>query len=108
MDDTAFDSAADTAALVRSGGASPREVVELALRRIEALDGRLNAFVAVDGERALAAAEAIRPGPELPFAGVPIAIKANVPVEGLPLTFGSRFLAGYAPGHSAYLVRRLR
>ena len=108
MEEIAFDSAADTAALVRSGGASPREVVEAALRRVEALDGMLNAFVALDGERALAAADALRPGPEQPFAGVPVAIKANVPVDGLPQTFGSRFLAEHRPGHSAYLVRRLR
>ena len=42
------------------------------------------------------------------FAGVPIAIKSNVPVAGLAMEFGSRLLAGHRPGHSAYLVRRLR
>ena len=45
VDDLAFVSAAETAALVRTGGASAREVVEAALRRIEALDGRVNAFI---------------------------------------------------------------
>jgi amidase len=39
---------------------------------------------------------------------VPIAIKANVPVEGLCMNFGSRFLAGHKPDHTAYVVRRLR
>ena len=38
MDDLAFASAEEIAALVRAGGASPREVVEAALRRIEALE----------------------------------------------------------------------
>ncbi len=108
MDDLAFASAEELAALVRSGGASPREVVEAALRRIEALEPALNAFIAVDGERALAAADAVKPGTAQPFAGVPIAIKGNVPVEGMPLTYGSRFLADHRPDHSAYLVRRLR
>ena len=36
-----------------------------------------------------------RPGDERPFAGVPIAIKDHTPVEGLPMTFGSMFLADY-------------
>jgi amidase len=39
---------------------------------------------------------------------VPIAIKANVPVEGLCMNMGSGFLAGHRPDHTAYLVRRLR
>src|SRR3954470_2307913 len=108
MDDTAFLPAVDLAALVRAGTASAREVVEAALRRIEALDGPLNAFVEVDGERALAAADGMAPRDDRPFAGVPIAIKANVPVEGLCMNMGSRFLSGHRPDHTAYLVRRLR
>ena len=64
------------------GDASAREVVEAALRRIEALEPALNAFIEVDGERALAAADAVGPATRQPFAGVPIAIKGNVPVEG--------------------------
>jgi amidase len=98
----------ELAALVRGGEISAREVVGAALRRIEDLDDRINAFIEVDGERALAAADAIQPGDERPFAGVPIAIKANVPVAGLCMNFASKFLAGHRPGHSAYLVRRLR
>jgi amidase len=98
----------EVAALVRGGELSAREVVASALSRIEDLDDRINAFVEVDAERALEAADAIEPGDERPFAGVPIAIKANVPVAGLCMNFGSKFLAGHRPDHSAYLVRRLR
>jgi amidase len=98
----------ELAALVRGGEISAREVVGAALRRIEDLDDRINAFVEVDAERALEAADAIQPGDERPFAGVPIAIKSNVPVAGLCMNFASKFLAGHRPGHSAYLVRRLR
>jgi amidase len=99
---------ADLAALVRGGELTARETVEASLERIDALDDRINAFVDVDADRALAAADAIQPGDERPFAGVPIAIKANVPVEGLCINFGSKFLAGHRPDHTAYLVRRLR
>src|SRR5689334_27692 len=98
----------ELAALVRGGEISAREVVSAALRRIEDLDPRINAFVEVDADRALAAADEIQPGDERLFAGVPIAIKANVPVAGLCMNFASKFLAGHRPGHSAYLVRRLR
>jgi amidase len=108
VDDVAFATAEELSALIRSGGASPREVVEAALRRIEALDPQINAFIEVDGERALAAADMVTPGHAQPFAGVPIAIKGNVSVEGMKLNYGSRFMDGHRPDHSAYLVRRLR
>jgi len=106
VDETAFASAEEIAALVRTGGASAREVVEASVRRIEALDPALNAFIEVDGERALE--EADRVDPQAPFAGVPIAIKGNVGAEGWTLNSGSKFLAGNRADHSAYLVRRLR
>ena len=98
----------EVAALVKGGELSAREVVSSSLARIDDLDDQINAFVEVDAERALEAADAIEPGDERPFAGVPIAIKANVPVAGLCMNFGSKFLAGHRPSHSAYLVRRLR
>src|SRR4051812_9459340 len=101
-------SVAELAALVRGGEVSARETVRAALERIDALDGRINAFVDVDADRALAAADAIEPGDERPCAGVPIAIKANTPVEGLCMNLGSKFVAGHRPDHTAYLVRRLR
>jgi amidase len=103
-----FTPVADLAARVRGGELAARELVQASLDRIEALDEGLNAFVEVDAERALAAADAIQPGDERPFAGVPIAIKANVPVAGLCMNLGSRFLQGHRPGYNAYLVRRLR
>jgi len=98
----------ELAALVRGGELAAREVVSAALARIDDLDDQINAFVEVDAERALEAADAIEPGDERPFAGVPIAIKSNVPVSGLCMNFGSKFMAGHRPDHSAYLVRRLR
>jgi amidase len=95
------------AALVRHGDLSPRELVRASLERIEAVNGRVNAFVDVDAERALADADAVRPGAQ-PFAGVPIAIKANVPVRDRPLHFGSRFLGDNRARVDAYFVQRLR
>ena len=48
--------------MVRAGEISARELVETSLQRIEELNPALNAFVEVDAERALAAADADRPG----------------------------------------------
>src|SRR3954447_10419573 len=73
----------ELAALVRGGEISAREVVGAALRRIEELDTRINTFIEAEAARALETAGRIEPGDERPFAGVPIAIKANVPVAGL-------------------------
>jgi amidase len=108
MESLAFMSATESAARIRSGSVTVREMVEACLDRIEAIDPHIGAFVEVDGERAVAQADAIEPGDERAFAGVPIAIKANTPVAGLCMNYASRFLAGHRPTHNAYLVRRLR
>ena len=76
--------------------------------RIDELEPTLNAFTHVAHESALAAADAIGPGDPRPFAGVPIAIKDNRPVTGMPLTMGSDLFGDFVAGHDAYLVRRLR
>jgi amidase len=98
----------EQADLVRKGEVTSRELVEASLDRIEALNPTLNAFVALDGDRALAAADAIGPGDERPFAGVPIGIKDLTPVEGLPLTFGSDLFGDFRPSNDSYVVRRFK
>jgi len=108
MDALSFLPATELAASIRDGSVSARDAVEAALRRVEAIDPQLGAFVELDSERALALAETIAPGDPRPFAGVPTAIKSNVAAAGLCMNLGSRFLAGHRPTHNAYLVRRLR
>src|SRR5579863_1940069 len=85
----------ELATLVRSGELSARELVGHALDRIEQLDAQLGAFMEVDRDGALATADAIGPGDERPFAGVPIAIKNNRAVEGLKLTHGCKLLRDF-------------
>ena len=108
MDDLHYRSVVETAALVRGGDATARELVSAALERIARLDPDFNAFVEADAERALADADAVSPGPDRPYAGVPIAIKANVPVAGRALTMGSALLGDHRADHDAFLVSRLR
>lgn len=96
-------------ALVRSGELGARELVAAALERIEALEGRVNAFTLVDAEGALAAADGIGPGDGRPFAGVPIAIKdVATPVAGMPLSECSGLFGDRVSDHDAHAVRRLR
>lgn len=90
---------ADLAAQVRAGQVSARELAEAALERIEALNGDVNAFVAVDAELALDAAGAvddqIATGEEVgPLAGIPIGVKDLEHAAGFRTTFGS-------PAHEA-------
>src|SRR4051794_26038951 len=89
--------ALELARLVRDEEVSPRELTEGALRRIEARNGELGAFVHVDGERALADADAVDVHTGGPFAGVPTAIKDNRAVAGWPMRFGARLTEGLVP-----------
>jgi amidase len=102
--DLLFSGPAALAELVRTREVQPRELVELCLRRIEALNPRLNAFRVTMADEALAAAD---PGLTGPLAGVPIAIKDDLPVAGQSTTRGSR---SYGPpaAADAEAVRRLR
>lgn len=106
--DLMFRPATELASMVRSGEISSRELVETSLARIEELNPRLNAFVEIDGERALATAEQIKPGDERPFAGVPIAIKNNRPVSGLKFTIGCSLMADRVADYDHNVVRRFK
>jgi amidase len=103
-----FRSAAELAALVRSGELSATELVTESLRRIDDLQPTVNAFTFVAHDAALDAAAGVGAGDPRPFAGVPIAIKDNRPIAGMPLTMGSDLFGDFVPRHDAYLVRRLR
>jgi amidase len=106
--DLMFRPAMELASMVRSGEISSRELVETSLARIEELNPKLNAFVEIDGERALATADEIKPGDERPFAGVPIAIKNNRPVSGLKITIGCSLMGDYVADYDHNVVRRFK
>jgi Asp-tRNA(Asn)/Glu-tRNA(Gln) amidotransferase A subunit family amidase len=85
----------DLAALVGRRELSARELVEHSLARIEAVNPAVNAFVAVDAERALTDAAALderlahgaEPGP---LCGIPLGVKDTEDTVGYRTTFGSR------------------
>ncbi len=98
---------------IGGGEVSPVELTRCALARIERLNPVLNAYAFVMKEQALAAAE--RAGEEIaagryrgPLHGIPVSIKDNIAVKGVPATAGSRTLADWIPGHDATVVSRLK
>ncbi|MEH1014573.1 Asp-tRNA(Asn)/Glu-tRNA(Gln) amidotransferase subunit GatA [Micromonospora sp. CPCC 206060] len=101
------------AALVASGETSAVEVTRAHLDRIAAVDDRVNAFLHVDTEGALAAAGEVdarrAAGEELgPLAGVPVAVKDVLTTKGVPTTVGSKILEGWRPPYDSTIVERLR
>jgi amidase len=106
--DLMFRPASELAEMVRAGEVSARELVEISLARIAELNPRLNAFVEVDAERALAAADEVQPDDERPFAGVPIAIKNNRAVKGWRLTYGCSLMKDFVANYDHNVVRRLK
>jgi amidase len=102
-------SAARQAELVRSGELSARELVEASLEAIDRLDPAVNAFAALCPERALAEADAVRPGDERALCGVPLACKDLLGAsDGLPIAHGSAAFGDWVADHDTAHVRRLR
>ncbi len=98
-------SARAAVAALRAGEVEPRELVEAALRRIEAVDGPLKALPTLCAERALARAAAAHR--QLALAGLPIAVKDLTDVAGVRTTYGSPIYADNVPERSDILVDRL-
>jgi len=101
----------DLAAAVRSRTVRAADVVEASLARVHLASDRLGAFLHVAGAEARRAAEEVdrraAAGDALPLAGVPLAVKDNINVAGLPSTAGSRLLEGFVAPDDATCVARL-
>jgi aspartyl-tRNA(Asn)/glutamyl-tRNA(Gln) amidotransferase subunit A len=106
-------SAAALAAAIAAGEVSAREVTDAHLARIEAVDGRVHAFLHVAAGAARQAASAVdrrrAAGEPLgPLAGVPLGLKDVFATADMPTTCGSAILAGWQPPYDATVTRRLR
>jgi amidase len=106
--DLLFRPVTELAAGVRSGEISARELVQASLDRIAEVNPKLNAFVDVFADEALAEADGIGTDDPRPFAGVPIAIKNNRAIAGKRLTLGSDFTGDFTAPFDHNVVQRLR
>ncbi len=105
-------SAVELAELVRTGQASPVEIVEASLARIEEVQPVLNPFCFVYADEALEQARkaeaAVAGGDDIgPLHGVPIAIKDFTPTKGKRTTRGSYAFENWVPDTDPVIVRRL-
>jgi aspartyl-tRNA(Asn)/glutamyl-tRNA(Gln) amidotransferase subunit A len=102
----------EAGALLRAKKISSAELVRQALTAIERLNPRLNAFLTVMGEPALAAAkkrdEELAAGIDLgPLHGLPVAVKDMYCTRGVLTTSGSKIFGCHVPDHDAAVVERL-
>ena len=97
---------------LRAGDASAVEVVESCLRRIDAMDDRVKAFLQVTAdlarEQATAADDDLRAGRATAATGIPIALKDVLATKGVPSTCGSKILRTYVPPYDCTAWQRLR
>ncbi len=97
---------------LREGQFSSHELVESTLERIARLEPSLHAFLHLASNKALKQADEadrrlnVDSGP--PLAGIPIAIKDVLAVEGMPATAGSKIIEGFVPPYTATAVKRLQ
>src|SRR3989441_867040 len=112
-DELAYATIRDIGARLRRRALSPVELTRALLERIERLDPRLNAFVTVTAERALADAKAAeaalgRADISSPLLGIPVGYKDIYATRGLLARGGSALLADWIPTEDATCVTRLQ
>lgn len=99
----------------KSGGLSCRQVVQMYLDRIEALDKKgpsINALITVNSQ-ALQDADRLdaaykTSGPVGPLHGIPVIIKDQADVKGMPTTLGSLLFKDYFPDRDSFVAEKLR
>ena len=86
------------------------ELCRKTLKRIDALNASLNAFITMDQDRVVARAKELDESArnaELPLLGVPVAVKDVICTRGIRTTAGSRLLENYVPPYNATVIDRL-
>jgi aspartyl-tRNA(Asn)/glutamyl-tRNA(Gln) amidotransferase subunit A len=103
---------ADLRAEIEAGATTATSLAATYYDRIEQINSRLNVYLSLSKDRALAQAERIdalaaKGDPLPPLAGIPVGIKDVMVMQGAPATAGSKILKGYMPPYDATVVSRL-
>ncbi len=117
--DLAFASIEEVARLYRKRKVSPVEVTKLILARIEQLNPKINAYITVTADLALAQAK--KAEAELyaprgrkghrdrgPLHGIPISLKDNIYTKGIRTSAGSKILENFIPQNDAVVWAKLQ
>lgn len=104
---------AEAAARVRAGSVTPTQLTEACLARIQTYNPKLNAFITVLRDQAMAQARALdaeqRAGKlRGPLHGIPVALKDNVDTAGIRTTAASAVFDDRIPQQDAEVTRRLK
>jgi len=102
----------DAASRLRRREFSALELTRACLERIGAIDSKLNAFITVTEEEAVAQAEAadrrLKAGDAAALCGIPLAIKDIYCTAGVRTTCASRILENFVPPFDATVIAKLR
>ncbi len=102
----------ELSAMLEQRELSPVELLDLTLARIERINPRLNAIISQDRHARAAAKESesriARDQARSPLEGIPITVKDNILVRGLPATWGSELYRDFVPDRDELPVARLR
>lgn len=93
-----------------AGEVSSREVCASVYEHVERIDPKYRAFLSLSRKRAEEQAARIDSMPREerpPLAGIPVALKDNMLLEGFPATCGSKILANYISHYDATVTRKL-
>ena len=104
-------SVSEIQSLYRSGKATPSEVVESFLQRMEAWEPKIHALAWFDPEWVKRQAKELEKSGSPngnPLWGIPVLVKDNICVEGIPTTCASKILSGFRPPYDATVVARLK
>ena len=108
-----FLSATELAGLIKSQEVSPVEAAQAYLDRIAEVDDKLNSYITVCGEEALAEAKQaeqdIAAGRYLgPMHGIPVAVKDQFNTRGIRTTNGSTIHKDFVPDEDATVIANLK
>jgi aspartyl-tRNA(Asn)/glutamyl-tRNA(Gln) amidotransferase subunit A len=113
MEELFFKSAEDLSQMLAQKSLSSVELTQMFMRRIKAVDSKIQAFLSLDEERSLEQAKAsderrAKGRPLSPLDGIPVGIKDIIAEKGQPLTCASRILEHYISPYDATVTERLR
>lgn len=97
--------------MLESGELTSVDLVQSCLQRIEETDEKVNAYITLDAEKALFAAEQMdkrrAKGETGMLAGIPVSIKDLICTQGMATTCGSKMLENFIPPYNATVIEKL-